>query len=167
MIIATNSIQIEVGKIQLHPVLQSFATKITYGITNDALTNATMEISLITQPIILIKEKTKNYCICGIRTFLLAKTELSPEEKITVTTVSIENSSDEGVLDLAMSDAYLKHFLHSLARPEVKQLQHLYKSIGESRIQKLAPCQAMKSAFAKLVGKSRQRIFYNTEDNKG
>ncbi|WP_040881438.1 ParB N-terminal domain-containing protein [Mariprofundus ferrooxydans] len=154
---------VELGSILIHPMIQDAASaqaKLQYAISFTDLSAEAINILLVTQPIIVIKERDRYYCVAGIRTLQAARTRIKSAATVPATLIPNDQLDDSVLMELTLSDIYLKHFTQLMHRSQGKQLASLFRLLGEQTIRKLAPLHASKTAYSRAIGYSRQKLFY-------
>ena len=125
------------------------------------LTLHAVDILLITQPIIVVEEKKKFLCVCGLKSLIAVRTHLSPSEEVKVFKLIGSNVNEEELSKVILADWYLKSMLHQYKRNDQGKLAKLYDMLGKNFFQGIAPIHSSKSKFARDLGVSRQSIFYD------
>ena len=158
-------IQHTLGEVEIHPALSGIVDVVASRtpdspyISLNQLSKRAIELLFITQPIIVIQQNGRYFCVCGLRTLHAAKVTFTPSEKIPVHVICNPNISADQLIWIAHSDFYLKTFINMYMQ-EPQLLAKLYEQIGKELIRSIAPKHHLKKQFAEDAGYTRQRVFY-------
>jgi len=166
MDLKTKIIYVRLDRVSLHNLVLKEVSQVIAPIAHtfrfpDVITIEGINLVLHSHPIQVLKNKNDSYaCIAGIRSYQIAKANLSDEHIVPL--IVHQKIDKREIIDLAVLDVLISHTLFGLdSKKGQLDFAKIIKNISTTKLKRFFPAAKSKAAFARLLKTDHRKILTN------